>query len=209
MAASAWSLALCIGAASACSGVVLEEQDHGEWMPTLRIELPIEGGTDGAPELSQHVELAASAVSGSIDALEYEFGELQASWSWCRVFENGARGVGRFGVGYATYDFEWSGSRPTEFDIRGLSLPIGAAAEFPFGGAFEFELRGQLALVLGEDIAQSRHLEAGVGWNVADGVTVLLGWRWWMLEASALDDPVFTSVDLDVDGPVLTLRWRR
>ncbi|MBI5435176.1 MAG: hypothetical protein HZA52_20240 [Planctomycetes bacterium] len=209
MAASAWSLALCIGAASACSGVVLEERDHGEWMPTLRVELPIERPAADAPELSQHVELAASAVNGSVDALDYEFGELQASWSWCRAFENGARGVGRFGVGYASYDLEWSGSRPTEFDIRGLSLPVGAALELPFGGDFEFELRGQLALVLGEDLAQSSQLEAGFGWNVAAGVTLLVGWRRWVLEASALDDPVFTDVDLEVDGPMFALRLRR
>lgn len=202
---SLW-LGVSVSIASACSGAVLEEQDHGAWMPTLRVEVPLEHESDAPAERSQHIEFAASFVEGSMDALDYEFGEVQASWAGCRTTESGVRGVGFVGVGYAQYEFEWNGTYPTRFEVGGLSLPVGVAMEVPFGGHFEFALRAQLALVLSDEIAQSRQLEAGIGWRVADGFTVLLGWRWWMLEASALGDPVFTEVDLDVDGPIVVLR---
>jgi hypothetical protein len=186
----------------------LEERDHGAFMPAVRVEIPLQTASSDTAA-SQHIELAATGARGSGDELDYELLEVQASWANSRVYESGTRMTVLLGVGGAHASFDAAGGSAAEFDVDTLSLPVGFASETPFASSIEFDLRAQWALLVGDDFGQSIQLEAGFGWRLAENVVASIGWRWWLFDSTAVSDPKYAAVDLDVDGPVLAISFRR
>lgn len=205
----AWWLALGASGAAACTATVLDESDHGVPMAAVRVEIPLEPSPGDAATASQHVELAATGATGSVGQLDYELLELQASWSGSREYESGTRASVRAGIGYSQAAFDVASGPAAEFDVDSLSVPVGFSSETPFASVLELELRGQWAFLIGDDFGQSIQLEAAVGWRVAEGFVVAVGWRWWRFQSSAIADPAYDAVELALDGPVFTLGFRR